>query len=475
MNRIAGLTIAILCFTASVFAQSEKIRVIVLTDIENEPDDAQSMVRFLTYANHWEVEGLIATTSVHKKNTVAAWRIKEIVEAYGKVRDNLERHEPGFPEKDDLLSVIEAGYPAFGMEGVGPGRDTEGSQLIVRAVDKADDRPVWVLVWGGPNCLAQALWKVKMTRTPAELSEFVSRLRVYTISDQDDSAPWIRKNFPELFYIASPGFHANGGYHYATWTGISGDRFHGRFEGANFEIVDNPWLDEHVRSHGPLGAEYPHTEFLMEGDSPSFLYLINNGLGDPENPDYGSWGGRYEFYTPRFRKWFYEPETRPFWSNAQDEVQGVNGGFYTGNQETIWRWRAAYQNDFAARMDWTIQPYEKANHPPAPALGHPESLKAESGQTVTLSAEGATDPDGDELTYQWIFYGEPGTFAAKDPVKITNANAKTASFVVPKVKQPQTLHFILSVTDNGTPALTRYKRVVVTAFSGKINSYEKPD
>src|SRR5690606_32253411 len=137
-----------------------------------------------------------------------------------------------------------------------------GSEWIIQKVDE-DEKPLWVLVWGGPNCLAQALWKVRMTRSAAELEKFVLKLRVYTISDQDDSGPWIRSTFPSLFYIASPGTHDNYAYHSATWTGISGDYFHGRFSGADFDIVDNPWLDEHIRSKGPLGAEYPQTTFLM--------------------------------------------------------------------------------------------------------------------------------------------------------------------------------------------------------------------
>lgn len=145
------------------------------------------------------------------------------------------------------------------------------------------------------NVLAQALWKVRATRSEVELDKFVSRLRVYTISDQDDSAPWIRKTFPDLFYIASPGFHAGGAYHFATWSGISGDYFHGRFTGADYSIVDNPWLNEHIRCKGPLGAQYPQSKFLMEGDTPTFLYLINNGLGNPEHPNWGSWGGVTNF------------------------------------------------------------------------------------------------------------------------------------------------------------------------------------
>jgi hypothetical protein len=444
-----------------------KPRVIVLTDIENEPDDAMSMVRFLTYTNQWDVEGLVATTSVHQKDKVAAGRIREIVEAYGKVRDNLEKHEPGYPTAAYLLSVVREGRRAYGMAAVGEGMDSPGSNLIIQVVDKDDPRPVWVTVWGGPNCLAQALWKVRATRSPEALQTFVSKLRVYTISDQDDTGPWIRKTFPTLFYIASPGMHSGGAYHYATWSGISGDKFHGRFAGADFSIVDNPWLDQNIRSKGPLGAQHPHTTFLMEGDTPSFLYLVNTGLGDPEHPDWGSWGGRYELYTPRLRKWFYEPETRPFWSDAEDEVLGVDGNWHTSNQATIWRWRSAYQNDFAARMDWTIKPYAEANHPPVARLAHANRLIVKSGARVNLSAEGSTDPDGHALSYDWIHYGEPGTLLLSNartgvPLRVEGANTLHAWFTAPRVTKPETMHIVLAVTDHGTPPLTRYQRVIVT-------------
>jgi hypothetical protein len=455
----------------NLIKENVKPRVFVLTDIENEPDDAMSLVRFLTYSNNWDVEGLVATTSIHLKGTTAAWRIREIVEAYSKVRDNLEQHEPGFPDGEYLLSIIKEGLPLYGMEAVGEGKDSSGSELLIKAVDSDDTRPLWVLVWGGPNVLAQSLWKVRATRSAEELDKFISRLRVYAISDQDDSAPWIRKTFPELFYIASPGFHNGGAYHSATWSGISGDYFHGRFTGADFSIVDNPWLDEHIRCKGPLGAQYPEVKYLMEGDTPTFLYLINNGLGSPEHPDWGSWGGRYEFYTPRTQKCFIEPETRPFWSDADDEVLGVDGNWHTSNKATIWRWRSAYQNDFSARMDWTIKPYAEANHPPVPKLGHPAELTAKPGERVNLSAEGSFDPDGDTLSYHWFYYGEPGTFATTsartgEPFLIQDGDKQQAWFIVPtdNVLRNGTIHIILAVTDNGTPALTRYSRVIVNVL-----------
>jgi len=446
----------------------EKPRVLVLTDVENEPDDAQSLVRFLTYANQWDIEGLVATTSVHLKNQTAAWRIREIVEAYCQVRDNLELHEPGFPDGQKLLALIKEGLPVYGMEGVGPGKESEGSELLINAVDKDDPRPLWVLVWGGANVLAQALWQVQATRSQEELDHFVSRLRVYTISDQDDSPPWIRKTFPNLFYIVSPGFHAGGAYHFATWTGISGDNFHGRFTGADFSIVDNSWLDKNIRSKGPLGAQYPNSKFLMEGDSPTFLYLINNGLGNPEHPNWGSWGGRYELYIPPMQRYFLEPETRPIWTDASDEVIGADGNWHTSNKATIWRWRSAYQNDFAARMDWTIKPYAQANHPPIVKLDIPDYLTAKPGERIYLSAKSSYDPDGDSLSFNWFYYGEAGTFTTANgrtgnPVVIHDADQAEAWFEVPteRVFRLGTMHIIVAVTDQGTPPLTRYKRVIV--------------
>lgn len=463
-NFVRFVLIAAALGSSMCQAASPKLRVIVLTDIENEPDDTQSMVRFLTYSNHWDVEALIATTSVHQRSKTAGYKIRELVEAYGKVRDNLLQHEPGYPESGYLLSVLREGRPDYGMAAVGPGMDSPGSDKIIEVLERDDPRPVWVLVWGGPNCLAQALWKARATRSPEVLDEFVAKLRVYTISDQDDSGPWLRKTFPNLFYVASPGMSAGGAYHFATWSGISGDRFNGRFVGADFSIVDNPWLDKHIRAKGPLGALYPVTRFLMEGDSPSFLFLIDNGLSDPEHPDMGSWGGRYEFYTPRMRKWFLEPETRPFWTDAEDEALGVDGNWHTSNKATIWRWRSAYQNDFAARMDWTIKPHAEANHPPLPKLKHAGRIGARSGDRVNLSAEGSTDPDGDALSYEWIHYRELGTFANNRLVVIDEARNVNAHFTAPKVSKPETMHFVLAVTDQGAPPLTRYRRVIVTIY-----------
>ena len=247
----------------------QKSRVIILTDVENEPDDTESLVRLLLYSNVLEIKGIIATTSVHMKREVHPESVRKVIHAFGKVQDNLLKHEPGFPEADSLLQIVKQGLPEYGMEGVGKGKDSQGSDWIIKILDEKDTRPLWICVWGGPNTLAQALYKIRQTRSEAEAAKMIEKLRVYTISDQDDSGIWMRKNFPGLFYIVSPG-----GYGSSTWTAINT-----AIPGLNNETISNKWIAQNVQqNHGPLGAVYPDVAYGMEGDTPSFLALIPNGL-----------------------------------------------------------------------------------------------------------------------------------------------------------------------------------------------------
>ena len=450
-----------------------KPRILVLTDIEADPDDAQSLVRLLLYANQLDIEGLVATTSIHQKQRVAPETIQRIVDAYGQVQPNLLKHEKGYPTAQAIKALIKKGVPLYGMAAVGEGHDSEGSDWIIRTLEKPDERPLWVSVWGGPNTLAQALWKIQKTRTPQQAERLYRKLRVYTISDQDDSGPWIRKTFPEVFFVVSPGY----GYAHATWRGINTTE-----PGTNSEYVSDAWLAEHIQQgHGPLGAQYPDVAYGMEGDTPAYLGLIPNGLNVPEHPDYGGWGGRYILHQPQAvtpsqgrpkGAPLDEPETRPIWTNSADSVISTRSPFAPvpvdeikakkSIQATIWRWRKEFQNDFAARMDWCTQPYAKANHPPVPRLGHPENLTVKSGETFKLSAAGTTDPDGDSMSYLWQHYPEAGSYTSYVGFTPYASNMyEIPSVTAPTVTSPQTLHFILKVTDKGTPALTRYKRVIV--------------
>ncbi|HQA90138.1 MAG TPA: DUF1593 domain-containing protein [Sedimentisphaerales bacterium] len=444
------------------FEPRQKPRVIVLTDITNEPDDEQSMVRFLVYSNEFDVEGMIATTSVWLRDEVRPDKIRQRVEAFGKVRENLLRHASGYPTAEHLRSVTKSGRPVFGMEGVGPGCSSEGSRHIIEVVDRPDPRPVWISVWGGANCLAQALWDVKSERSEADLNAFVSKLRVYTISDQDDSGRWLRATFPTLFYIVTPSTVDYREYYKATWTGISGDRRYRNGPMHAFDLMDNPWLEENIiHGHGPLGALYPRLEYIMEGDTPSFFNLIGNGLGGDVSPAYGGWGGRYVLYACY-------GETRPIWTNAegcQDTVVADNGVSYTTAQATIWRWRRAYQHDFAARMDWCVADrLERANHNPVVVVADDESkavvhMVVRPGQSVLLDAAGTHDPDGDALAYRWFVYEEAGTH--RGPVEIEKYATPQARLVVPNASSPRTIHVILEVVDDGQPSLYSYRRTIV--------------
>ncbi|WP_025764475.1 DUF1593 domain-containing protein [Dyadobacter tibetensis] len=450
---------------------SEKNRVIILTDIEADVDDAQSLVRLLLYSNQIDIKGIVATTSCWQQNRIEPESIRKIFRAYGKVQPNLLKHEPGYPTAHALERLLKNGLPVYGMQGVGDGKDSEGSELIISELEVKDPRPLWISVWGGANTLAQALFKIKATRNAEEARKLIAQLRVYTISDQDDSGIWIRNNFPELFYIVSPGDD----YGAATWTGIN--TF---VKGIDNKTIGNSWLAEHIQQdHGPLGLEYPDVAWGVEGDTPAFLSLIPNGLNRAEHPEWGGWGGRYELYKPDFSKVKeggsivrIAPETRAIWTNAIDRYTPYIPSEYgraikkdsitfTNDKVTLWRWRDDFQNDFAARMDWCTQSYEAANHAPLIVLKHPEILTVKSGENISLDAYDTIDPDGDSFSFLWFHYPEAGTYKKEIPVQGAE-NIHNVNFKAPQVDQPSTAHFILKVTDKGSPRLSSYKRIIVT-------------
>ena len=483
----------------------EKPRVVVMTDIANEPDDQMSMVRFLVYSNQYDVEGLIASTSTWMRNKVRPDVINTLLDAYAEVQPNLSKHERGFPSADALKKVVASGQPGFGMAAVGENQRSAGADLIVSAAERSDPRPLWVLAWGGANTLAQALLQARATRTTQQLDALVSKLRVYAISDQDDAGPWIRKEFPALHYIAVPSPPNGDQYYYATWTGISGDRFYKNAPGADFTTFEDAWVNEHIRSKGPLGKLYPMPCCIHEGDTPSFLGLINNGLASFMSPTYGGWGGRYvwrQFYGETHPSWTQGGDSFPGRDNSKDTVVGVDGRTYTSDQATIWRWRTAFQHDFAARMEWTIKDVRNANHNPEVVVNGqsgkaPLIVDAVVGTPVTLDATGTRDPDGQALTYSWFFYpeaatgipsrpvvtrglptigggGQPGAGGIPSaptggppapPARVVVENATSAkATVVPHV--PGTAHVILAVEDSGTPSLTSYRRVILNIKPG---------
>lgn len=316
--------------------EQKRPRLLVLTDIGGDPDDQQSMVRLMLYSNEFEIEGLIAssagTPGELKDAQVRPDLIREIVSAYGQVRPNLSNHAKGWPETEVLLGVIEAGNLQRGLKFIGKGHDTPASARIVDRVDAGSPQdPLNISVWGGQTDLAQALWQVRHTRGAAGLTEFVQKLRVFDINDQDHIAEWIHGEFPGMFYVLSKAPQGK-------------DRrlgtYRGMYLGGDESLTSRAWVKRHVSESGPLGALYPRKTWtepnpngcLKEGDTPSWFFFLPLGGNDPSDPSRPGWGGRYQLASDG---WY-----RDIRSEANDP------------REHISRWRPEFQADFAKRLVW---------------------------------------------------------------------------------------------------------------------------
>lgn len=450
------LTLSTVSTSSQDMPDDAKPRILIMTDIgANDTDDEQSLVRFLVYANEFDVEGLIASSNVNETgDETHPQMMREIIGLYGEVYDNLILHDPDYPTAEYLLSIVRDGQPnASGahdvFDSIGADKDTEASNHIIEVVDRDDPRPINITAWGGTADLAQALWRVREDRTPEELAEFISKIRVHAIADQDSTGPWIRESFPDLFYILNLAPDGQNKF-----TSV----FRGMYREGDASLVSREWVTNNViESHGPLGARYPldgaGVEGLKEGDTPSWFYFLDNGLQNPAMPSWGGWGGRFEL--------------RPGGTYYQDTEDTLDT---TNRIVTVYRWRPAYQNDFEARMDWNILPYDEANHNPIVTVDQEAELSVASGSVVNIDAAQSTDPDGDNLSFNWYYYPEPSTFT--EAFSLPETTSSILNFTAPSVTEPQTLHIILSVTDDGSPALTSYQRFVITVEAPSEQTYD---
>jgi hypothetical protein len=397
-------------------AIAQKPRLIVTTDIGQDPDDQQSMVRLLHYANEIEMEGLIANADANYKHEAPIIKdsiIHLLIDKYSEILPALRKHDASFPAAADIRRVVKRGY-AGNSEAIpydnfiGEGKDTQGSDWIITVVDRADPRPVHVAVWGGACDLAQALWKVKQTRSAQEVTKFVSKLRVFFIGKQDSSNQWIIDTFPDLWLVLALD---RGGDKWQS-------SYRGMFWGGDMSNTTKSWLHENIISQNPLAAYYPDQAYtggegknphmaMKEGDSPSFLFFLQNGLNQPERPEWGGWGGRYV----QERDHLYLDANDSYYDEQSEKV--INSP-----RATVFRWRPDFQNDFMARVQWGISSYEEANHHPSVQVNGSSGtgallIQARPGEKVTLDATQSGDPDGDEISCEWEYYPEAGTYSGE--------------------------------------------------------------
>jgi len=461
MSKNALLLMGAIASAAALPAvASERLRVIVETDAGGDPDDEQSLVRFLLYANEWDVEGIIANRSEAREREnrnperTGLGIVRRMLKAYAEVYPKLRLHDERYPPPQYLFQRAVAGHADTG----------DGEKLILEAVDRDDPRPIWFMNWGtdrgsGPSNLLRALNRVRQERGAAGYAKFKQKLRLSS-SDKFEAHTWqIEPAFPLWIDTFRPE--------------IEGRRWYHRFSGITATAGGFDLNRDVLTGHGPLGELYPTntTHPQKEGDSMTFLYLAPTGMNDPQQPTWGSWAGRYGVQD--------EAQGKPYyWANQPDSWQGT-----THRDNSLARWAAHLQNDFRARLDWCVKDPRTANHPPRPRLrleqdatSSPRSptsesqnepsaptivrTKANAGAMLILDAAESTDPDGDQLRFLWQFYREPGTYVGP-AVAVKNAAQPRASLVLPQVDAAATLHVVLLVTDAGEPPLTRYGRVVI--------------
>lgn len=465
-------------------ANTGKVRTVVTTD--GEVDDQDSFMRLMLYANEMDIAGIIMSSStfhyaggtMQDGTVVEPYRwtgtewIYDVLDRYEEVYPNLCENADGYPEPGYLKSITKIGN----IKNVGDMEEsTEGSDFLKDILLDDDDRTLYIQTWGGTNTTARALYDIEQEyKGTAQWDEIYNKICdkavIYIILSQDDTFEnYIAKNWPDISIIHDQGTFWRFAY---MWKSVDEElttRLQGDWNYKNIKTGHGPLLDGyHLMGDGTLlpgeldneqrGSEdylinnpqYSRYDFISEGDSPSFFYLLDTGLRSMEDPTYGGWGGRFGVDTDGAYRNIVE-DYNPY-SQRED-----------GNY-TLTRWFDDIQDDFAARADWCVKSYDKANHRPTVSVKEGLDLTAAAGERVKLHAN-ATDPDGDDLTYKWWQYYEADTYDGESDGELSaiGTSTDTVSFVVPEdAEAGDTIHMIIEVEDDGAHGMKHYQRVIVT-------------
>ncbi len=272
MNRL--ILIITLCINAIVVIAQQPIpvkpRILISTDIGgSDPDDNQSMAHLLMYSEMFNIEGLVSSPSYGNGNKE---EILRMIGLYEKDLPNLKKHKNDYPEPAYLRSVTKQGRKGNAPY-VGYTTATEGSDWIIKCAEKKSTQPLWVLVWGGLEDLAQALHDAPAIQ---------NKIRVYWIGGPNkkwsaNSYAYIAEHFPGLWFI-----EVNASYY-------------GFFSNNNNldSIKSSDYYDKYIQAAGHLGKDFKnyYNGDIKMGDTPSLLYMMD---GDPNDPSRESWGGSFE-------------------------------------------------------------------------------------------------------------------------------------------------------------------------------------
>lgn len=489
--------------------KTSKARTVITTD--GEVDDMNSVLRYLLYANEMDLEGIVITSSVYhyagdEEKGIEPFRwtgtdwLYNMIDAYEEAYPNLIKHADGYPKPDYIRSVTKIGN----ISNVGEMEEvTEGSEFLKELFLDDNESDLYVQTWGGTNTTARALKSIQeeYENTPEweSIKKRVSdKLVLYIILDQDDSySTYIAEQWPEIRIINDRSNFWHFAYAWKYHTDEVNSRLQGAWNAENIKyghgslmelyalmgdgnIIEGELPEEQRGSEEYLqnNPMYNRYDFISEGDSPSFFYLIDNGLRSMEDPSYGGWGGRFG------------AENEKLYKNTV-----LDFNVYTKRYEaeySLMRWFDDIQDDFAARADWLVaSKYKDANHNPTLVIKEGLDLTVKKGQKITLHAKGK-DPDGDNITYKWWRYFEADSYEdskvpqeetkpqlagslqlglhrelaegeVTDSITLSGSNTDTVTFTVPEdAKSGDTIHIIAEVQDDGVHGLKHYQRVILT-------------